>query len=90
MVEKREHKRIKYVRQIVVEDPNGDDLSLNVFDYSMGGMGLICEDPFEIGTLLRLHSLITLEGDERELDLEAEVVHVQNTGNEYTVGISFL
>ena len=89
-MEKRKHKRIQYGRTVNVVTQNGDRLRLEVLDYSMGGMGLVSKTPFETGQVLEFESIMTLDGEQRSLDLKGEIRHVQEQFQEFSFGISFL
>ena len=89
-MEKRKHKRIQYGRIVNVKTEGGDDLKLEVLDYSMGGMGLVSNAPFEPGDLLDFESIMTLDGDVRTLELKGEVRHVQEQFQEFSFGVCFL
>lgn len=87
--EKRKHKRIAFGRLVNIRTNDGRKLQLEVLDYSMGGLGLISREPFAPGEILYLESIQTLDGDERDLDLQGQVVHVQEQFEEYAFGVSF-
>ncbi len=89
-MEKRKHKRIQYGRTVKVKTEAGQNYRLEVLDYSMGGMGLVSNIPFETGEVLEFESIMTLDGDERLLDLKAEIRHIQEQFQEYAFGVSFL
>lgn len=90
LMEKRKHKRIQYGRTVNVVTQSGEKLRLEVLDYSMGGMGLVSHTPFETGQVLGFESIMTLDGEERALDLKGEVMHVQEQFQEFSFGVSFL
>ena len=90
LLEKRKHKRIQYGRTVNVRTATGQDLQLEVLDYSMGGMGLVGHTQFEPGEQLELSSIMTLDGDVRALELKGEVRHVQEQFQEYAIGVSFV
>ena len=90
LMEKRKHKRIQYARTVNVKTQSGRNLKLEVLDYSMGGMGLVSRTPFDPGDILEFESIITLDGDERILELKGEVIHRQEQFQEYAFGVSFL
>lgn len=87
--EKRKHKRIAFGRLVNIRTDDGRQMQLEVLDYSMGGLGLISQEPFAPGAVLHLESILTLDGEERQLDLHGQVVHVQEQFEEYAFGVSF-
>ena len=89
-MEKRKHKRIHYGRIVNVRTNQGEDLKLEVLDYSMGGMGLVSQIPFSPGDVLDFESIQTLDGDVRPLEIRGEVRHVQEQFQEYSFGVCFL
>ena len=89
MVE-RKHRRIEYEGSVSATAPNGDDVSLDVLDYSIGGMGVLSEIPCEQGDILKLHELVTHDGHRRPLNMDGEVIYVQRGEHLYTIGVSFL
>lgn len=89
-MEKRKHKRIERARMVNVKTVQGENLQLDVLDYSMGGMGLISKEPFDSGDVLDFESIITLDGNTRPLDLRGEIRHVQEQYEEYSFGVCFL
>ena len=90
LMEKRKHKRIQYGRTVNVKTFSGENLKLEVLDYSMGGMGLVSDTPFNTGEVLEFESIITLDGDERVLELRGEIRHVQEQLQEFSFGVCFL
>lgn len=89
-MEKRKHKRIQYGRIVNARTHEGSPLRLEVLDYSMGGMGLVSQAPFQPGDILDFESIMTLDGDVRSLELRGEVRHVQEQFQEYSLGVCFL
>ncbi|MEJ2360217.1 MAG: PilZ domain-containing protein [Gammaproteobacteria bacterium] len=90
LMEKRKHKRIQYGRTVNIKTQNGDRLQLEVLDYSMGGMGLVSDVPFEAGDILDFESIMTLDGERRVLEIKGEVRHIQQQFQEYSFGVCFL
>lgn len=90
LMEKRKHKRIQYGRTVNVKTRDGDKLQLEVLDYSMGGMGLVSHTPFSTGDVLDFESIMTLDGEERTLEIKGEVRHIQEQFQEYSFGVCFL
>ena len=90
LMEKRKHKRIQYGRMVNVTTQQGENLRLEVLDYSMGGMGLVSHSSFEPGDVLEFESIMTLDGDIRTLELKGEVRHIQVQYQEYSFGVRFL
>lgn len=90
LMDKRKHKRIQYGRTVNIRTRSGEHLQLEVLDYSMGGMGLVSRKPFSAGEQLEFESIMTLDGEVRNLDIKGEVKHVQERFQEYSLGVSFL
>ena len=90
LMEKRKHKRIQYGRTVNVKTQSGRNLKLEVLDYSMGGMGLVSDTPFDTGEVLEFESIVTLAGDKRVLELKGEVRHTQEQFQEFAFGVCFL
>lgn len=90
LMEKRKHKRIQYGRTVNVVTQDGERLKLEVLDYSMGGMGLVSLIELEPGHVLEFESIMTLDGEERPLELKGEIKHVQEQFQEYSFGVCFL
>ncbi len=90
LMEKRKHKRIQYGRMVNVTTETGNNLRLEVLDYSMGGMGLVSHASFEPGDVLDFESIMTLDGDVRTLELKGEVRHIQEQYQEFSFGVCFL
>ena len=90
LMEKRKHKRIQYGRVVNVRTMAGENIRLEVLDYSMGGMGLVSNSSFKQGDVLEFESIMTLDGDVRPLDLKGEVCHIQEQYQEYSFGVRFL
>lgn len=89
-MEKRKHKRIQYGRTVNVKTQQGKMLQLEILDYSMGGMGLVSHTPFAAGEVLDFESIMTLDGEVRNLELKGEVRHVQEQFQEFSFGVCFL
>jgi len=90
LMEKRKHKRIQYGRTVNIKTGNGDKLQLEVLDYSMGGMGLVSIVPFAAGDVLEFESIITMDGEERVLEIKGEVRHIQEHFQEFAFGVCFI
>lgn len=90
LMEKRKHKRIQYGRTVNIKTRQGEQLQLEVLDYSMGGMGLVSEAPFQIGDVLDFESIMTLDGEQRILEIKGEVRHIHQQFEEYAFGVCFL
>jgi hypothetical protein len=87
--EKRKHRRIAFGRMVNIRTDDGRSMQLEVLDYSMGGMGLISKEPFAPGDRVHLDSILTLDGEERRLELRGQVVHVQEQYEEFAFGVTF-
>ena len=90
LMEKRKHKRIQYGRTVSVKTQQGKNLKLEILDYSMGGMGLVGHTHFKPGDILEFESIMTLDGDRRNLELKGEVRHIQEQFQEFSFGVCFL
>ena len=88
--EKRKHKRIQYGRMVNVTTESGNNMRLEVLDYSMGGMGLVSHSSFQTGDVLEFESIMTLDGEIRALDLKGEIRHIQEQFQEFSFGVCFL
>lgn len=89
MKDKREHQRIQLLRKVSVVLENDAELTLDVLDYSMGGMSVLSQEALTQGTSLRLESLTTLDGEDKSLGLVGEVKHVRQSDQGYVIGIMF-
>ena len=90
MKDQRQHKRIQFLRKVVIISPDDERLVLDVLDYSMGGMSVFSKKNYPVGAKLFLDSLTTLDGDEKPIGLNAEVRHVQDHESQgYVVGLVF-
>lgn len=91
MKDKRQHQRIKFLRKVLISsDQESEHVILDVLDYSMGGMSIFSKTPYTVGCSLYLDSLMTLDGDQKPLGLNAEVKHVQeHDANGYVIGLEF-
>ena len=89
-IEKRHYKRVCYGRSIEARTTKGEILSLEVMDYSLGGVCLVSKTPFLVGETIELKCIIALTGEQRPLGLTGEVRHVQEQYQEYAIGLQFL
>lgn len=89
MKDKREHQRIQLLRKVMVILANGEQMLLDVLDYSMGGMSVLSQYEFMLGEKLTLESLTTLDGEEKSLGLKGEVRHLRMSEQGAVVGIKF-
>jgi len=89
-IEKRHYKRVHYGRSIEVRTTEGVVLSLEVMDYSLGGVCLVSKTPFLVGETIELDHITALSGEQRPLGLLGEVRYVQEQYQEYTIGLQFL
>lgn len=90
LMEKRKHKRIQYGRTVNIKTQRGQNLQLEVLDYSMGGMGLVSNVPFQTGDILDFESIMTLDGEERTLEIKGEIRHIHQQFEEFSFGVCFL
>ena len=89
-MERRKHQRIRYLRRVAARSTNGDAVVMDVLDYSMGGMGLVSRKVFDQGEIIQLDTVMTLDGEQREMDIKAEVRYVKRQFEEYALGIAFV
>ncbi len=89
-IEKRQFKRVRYGRSIEARTTEGAMLSLEVMDYSLGGVCLVSKMPLLIGETIELERITALTGEQRPLGLMGEVRHVQEQYQEYAIGVQFL
>ncbi len=89
MKDKREHQRIQLLRKVMVTLKDGEQVLLDVLDYSMGGISVLSKKEFMIGEQLKLESLTTLDGEDKPLGLIGEVKHIRLSEQGYVVGMMF-
>ena len=90
MKDKRKHQRIQFLRKVVILSDQNERQLLDVLDYSMGGMSVFSQAAYEVGEVLYLESLTTLDGEDKPLGLQAEVRHVQSHETSgYIIGVEF-
>lgn len=89
MKDKREHQRIQLLRKVMVTLTDGEQVMLDVLDYSMGGMSVLSKTEFMPGEQLKLESLTTLDGEVKPLGLFGEVKHVRLSEQGFVIGMMF-
>ncbi|MDH5181540.1 MAG: PilZ domain-containing protein [Gammaproteobacteria bacterium] len=89
MKDKRVHQRIQLLRKLTVLLANGEEMVLDVLDYSMGGISALSKREFPVGALLQLEALTTLDGDKKRLGLTGEVKHVRGNDQGFVIGMMF-
>jgi PilZ domain len=88
--ERRHHRRVSHSGMVRTYTSEGQELMLEVMDYSLGGLGLVSRALFYPGEKLDLDTLITPDGGKRPLGIKGEVCHVQEQFQEYSFGVRFL
>jgi PilZ domain len=88
--ERRHHRRVSHNLSVQAHTPTGQAITLDVIDYSLGGMCLVSRSPYEVGETLEFDYLLGLDGAQRKLGLAGEVCYVQEQFQEYGIGIRFL
>lgn len=88
--ERRQHRRVNHNLSVQANTADGQSIVLDVIDYSLGGLGLVSQNPFNIGDVLEFDCLVGLDGIQRKLGLAGEVCYVQEQFQEYGVGVRFL
>lgn len=88
--ERRQHRRVFLGRSVLAHADHGIPMTLEVMDYSFGGLGLVSLRPFAVGDVLTFDTMETIDGANRPLGLKGEVCYVQEQFQEFAVGIRFL
>lgn len=88
--ERRQHRRVFLGRSVLAHAEPGAPMTLEVMDYSFGGLGLVSHKPFAVGDILTFDTMETIDGANRPLGLKGEVCYVQEQFQEFAVGIRFL
>jgi hypothetical protein len=90
LIEKRHYKRVRYGRSVEARTTEGMLLSLEVMDYSLGGVCVVSKSPFAVGETIELESITALTGEQRPLGLMGEVRRIQEQYQEFVIGLQFL
>ena len=89
-MEKRQHRRIPFQREVQLATRDGREITLRAIDFSMSGMGLLSDRPAIIGEQVWLRFQVATLGETRELNVPGEIRHVDFKDRGYSLGISFL
>ena len=90
-MEKRQHRRIPFRRTVhLMRGREGDEQILESSDFSLSGMAMVSQRPVRVGEKVWLRFEVNTLGDPRELNVQAEIRHVDLAANSYRVGVSFL
>lgn len=89
-MEKRQHRRIPFQRNVYLTRREGDEQLLRSSDFSLTGMAVLSERPIEVGEKIWLRFDINTLGNNRRLNIQAEIRHVDLTPECYRVGVNFL
>jgi len=89
MQERREYSRVIFRREVFVTLSDGATLPSMAEDFSMYGMGILTEQPLELGSMLIVEFNILSHDDWREVTLRGKVVYTKSKSEQYKSGISF-
>jgi c-di-GMP-binding flagellar brake protein YcgR len=89
-MEKRQHRRIPFRRNVYLTGRQGEERLLESADFSLAGMAILSEKPAQVGEKVWLRFEVNTLGNSRELNVQAEIRHVDLTPDCYRVGVSFL
>ena len=87
---KRKHRRTLFDRKILLNSSDGKKATIKSNNISTSGMGLYADMPRLKGELLRLTFDLIQNGKKREVNIAAEVKHVQLAEHGYNFGVRFL
>lgn len=87
---KRKHRRTLFDRKILLNSSDGKKATIKSNNISTSGMGLYADIPRLKGELLRLTFDLIQNGKKREVNIAAEVKHVQLAEHGYNFGVRFL
>lgn len=87
---KRKHRRTLFDREILLDSSDGKNSTIKSNNISTSGMGLYADMPRLKGELLRLTFDLIQNGKKREVNIAAEVKHVQLAEHGYNFGVRFL
>ncbi len=90
MEDRRTHRRIPFLRDVMLSRGSAQPCSLQAEDISLAGMRLYSERPFNVGEVLELHFEVMPRGKIHHLDLRARVRHVELEQEGYRFGVGFL
>ena len=89
MHERRQRRRIRFVRPIRVTTEDGERYSLMAVDFSMEGLGFKTTKPRNIGEILRVAINIGQNGRSHIMNALGEVVHRNYKDKEFYIGMRF-
>ncbi|MDR9436444.1 MAG: PilZ domain-containing protein [Thiohalophilus sp.] len=89
-MEKRQHRRIPFRRRVYLTRREGDEQLLESSDFSLTGMAVLSERPVQVGEKVWLRFEVNTLGNYRQLNIQAEIRHVDLTPDCYRVGVNFL
>lgn len=89
-MEKRQHRRIPFRRRVYLTRHEGSEQLLESSDFSLTGMAMLSERPIQVGEQVWLRFEINTLGNHRQLNVPAEIRHVDLTPECYRVGVNFL
>jgi len=89
-MDKRKHRRTLFDRKILLNSVDGKKTTIKSNNISTSGMGLYADLPRLKGELIRLRFDLIQHGKKREVNIAAEVKHVQLAEHGYNFGVRFL
>ena len=87
---KRKHKRAKFVREVILDTVDGNTATIKAHDISTSGMGLSGTIHRVAGELLNLKFMLRMNGHEREVQMAGEIKYVQELDDGFLFGVRFL
>ncbi|MDZ7805426.1 PilZ domain-containing protein [Thiohalophilus sp.] len=89
-MEKRQHRRIPFRRRVYLIRREGDEQLLESSDFSLTGMAVLSKRSVQVGEKVWLRFEVNTLGKHRQLNVQAEIRHVDLTPHCYRVGVNFL
>lgn len=89
-MEKRRHRRIPFQRSVYLSSRQMGEQEMESSDFSLSGMSMLSEQPVPVGEKVRLRFVVNTLGNRRELNVLAEIRHVNLAAGRYRVGVNFL
>ncbi|MBI3560209.1 MAG: PilZ domain-containing protein [Gammaproteobacteria bacterium] len=89
MHEKRQRRRIRFMKPIRVTTEDGERLSIMGLDFSMEGLGFKTTQPRDIGEMLRVSMNIGGHGRSHVVNALGEVVHRRYKDKTFYIGMRF-
>lgn len=87
--EKRILRRIQFERPARIVTRTGKKRSVKSRDFSMKGAAFTCQEPIEIGEILRMTLNVGHPGKSHIMKIYGRVVHSSRKDNHYLMGICF-